>query len=151
VLLLGCAALVAFFSIGRAADDKIKVAVEKADDERGAATKAADRARLEAIYSDSLHYAHSSGRVDTTTSQIQGKLTSGNTYEAFEYKERTIIPAGPGVAIMKGRVNVHMRSKSGEKTVNDINYLAVWREENGKWRFLAWQASKNPSPADAKK
>jgi hypothetical protein len=144
-------ALFSLFTVVRAADDKLKAAIEKADDERIAATKAADRAKLEASYSDALHYAHSSGRVDTKASQIQGIVTSTSVYEAFEYKERTIIPAGPGVALMKGRVLVHMRNKaSGEKTVNDINYLSVWREENGKWRFLAWQASKNP-PADAAK
>ena len=151
--LLCFAVLVSFLSVVRGADDKLKAALEKADDERIAATKAADRAKLEAIYSDALHYAHSSGKVDTKASQIQGILTSTSSYENFDYKERTFIPAGPGIVLMKGRVHVHMRIKaSGEKVMNDINYLAVWREENGKWRFLAWQASRNtPPPAAAKK
>jgi hypothetical protein len=26
-------------------------------------------------------------------------------------------------------------------------YLAVWREEKGHWRFLAWQSCKLPTPA----
>jgi len=25
-----------------------------------------------------------------------------------------------------------------------LSYLAVWREENGQWRFLAWQSCKLP-------
>jgi len=40
---------------------------------------------------------------------------------------------------------------SGQKATNDLNYLAVYREENGKWRFLAWQSCKNPPEAEAKK
>jgi len=26
-----------------------------------------------------------------------------------------------------------------------LSFLAVWREENGKWRFLAWQSCKLPA------
>lgn len=135
----------------RAADtDRLVAAVRAADDERIAATMAADRARLNAIYSDALHYAHSSGKVDTKASQIRGITTGGNKYERFEHKERTFIPAGPGVVLMKGRVLMHMSSASG-KLVNDLNYLAVWREENGRWRFFAWQSCKNPPAGEAKK
>jgi hypothetical protein len=135
----------------RAADtDALIAAVRAADEERIAATMAADRARLAAVYSDALHYAHSSGKVDNKTSQIQGIVTGGNKYERFEHKERTFIPAGPGVVLMKGRVLMSMSGSTG-RLVNDLNYLAVWREENGQWRFLAWQSCKNPPAADAKK
>ena len=133
-----------------AAEDKLIAAVRAADDERIAATMAADRARLDAIYSDALHYAHSSGKVDTKASQIQGITTGGNKYERFEHKERTFIPAGPGIVLMKGRVLMAMSSSNG-KLVNDLNYLAVWREEQGKWRFLAWQSCKNVPPAETRK
>jgi ketosteroid isomerase-like protein len=145
-------AAIPLFAVLRAADDKLIAAVRAADDERLAATTAGDRARLESIYSDDLHYVHSSGKNDNKVSQIQGVTTGGNKYERFEHKDRTFVSAAPGIALMYGRVLVHMSNKqSGEKTTNDINYLAVWREEKGKWRFLAWQAAKNVPPADAKK
>ena len=136
----------------RAAEDKTIAAVRAADDERVAATKAADRARLSAIYSNALHYAHSSGKVDTKASQIDGIVNSASAYESIEYKERTFIPAGPGIVLMKGRAIFTMRPKDGSaKVVNDLNYLAVWREEQGKWRFMAWQSCKNPPAGEAKK
>ena len=145
-------AVLPFLTLLRGADDKIIAAVRAADDERVAATKAGDAARLQASYSDDLHYAHSSGKVDTKASQIQGITTGGNRYDSFEYKDRTFVPAAPGIVLMKGRVLVHMSNKqSGQKTTNDLNYLAVWREEKGKWRFLAWQSCKNPEPATPKK
>ena len=141
--------LLALFTAAiHAADDKLIAAVRAADDERIAATQAADAKRLEAIYSDALHYAHSSGKVDTKASQIKGITTGGNKYEKFEHKERTFIPAGPGIVLMKGRILMHMSGANG-KVVNDLNYLAVWREEQGKWRFLAWQSCKNPPAVEA--
>jgi ketosteroid isomerase-like protein len=137
----------------RAADsEKLIAAVRAADDERIAATMAADAPRLAAIYSDTLHYAHSSGRIDTKASQIQGITTGGNKYERIEHLERTFVPAGPGIVLMQGRTLMHMRNlATGEKVINDLNYLAVWREEHGRWRFLAWQSCKNPPATDAKK
>jgi ketosteroid isomerase-like protein len=133
-------------------NDKLIAAVRAADDERLAATKAADRARLDAIYSDDLHYAHSSGKIDTKASQIQGLTSGANAYEKFEHMDRKFVPAAPGIVLMTGRVVVHMtNSKTSQKNLLDLNYLAVWREEKGKWRFLAWQSCKNPPAGEAKK
>lgn len=137
----------------KAADnpDRVQAALRAADDERVAATIAADRARLAAIYSDELHYCHSNGRADTKASQIEGIAGGGNRYVNFEYKERTFTPVAPGVALMKGHVLMHTVNKSsGQKGVLDLKFLAVWREENGRWRFLAWQSCRMPA-ADAKK
>ena len=85
-----------------------------------------------------------------SASQLTGVTTGPNRYDNFEHKERTFVPAGPGIVLVKGRVLVHMTNKTtGAKTTNDLNYLSVYREEKGKWRFLAWQSCKNPEPAAA--
>ena len=120
-------------------------AVTAADDERMAAMKAGDAARLNAIFSDELRYAHSNGAVDNKSAFVDSLVTGKTVYENFEYKDRTILPAAPGIALMSGRVLVKVRAGEQKLSV-DLNYLAVWREENGKWRFLAWQSSRNPVP-----
>ncbi len=152
-ILLRFLPLLALFAFAaHAADDKVIAAVRAADDERLAATVAADRARLEASYSDALHYAHSNGKIDTKASQITGVLSGASRYERFEHKERTFVSAAPGIVLMKGRAVVHMSNRqTGAKAANDINYLAVWREEQGRWRFLAWQAARNADAPSAKK
>jgi len=144
--------LLAFFAGAlHAAEDKIIAAVRAADDARMAATKSGDRAALAAIYSEGLHYAHSNGKIDNKATQLKGVIDGANRYD-FEYKERTFVPAAPGVVLMKGRMMMYLTNKtSGQKATNDLNYLAVYREENGKWRFLAWQSCKNPPEAEAKK
>lgn len=129
-----------------AAEDKLIAAVRAADDERLAATQSGDPARLDAIFSDQLHYAHSSGKVDTKASYMKSLVSRATVYESFEYQTRNFTPAGPGIVLMTGRVAIRA-SNNGQKVNNDLNFLAVWREENGKWRFLAWQSCKNPPPA----
>lgn len=129
----------------RAADDPRGAEVLKADDERTAAYSAADKERLGAILSDDLRYAHSNGGVDTKASMIDA-LTSGKTkYKSFEYDERNVSFAAPNVALMTGRVKVKVSAAAGDLDLV-LSFLAVYREENGKWRFLAWQSCKLPPP-----
>ena len=144
--LLRFAGLVAFVSLVshlRAADDKLIAAVRAADDERVAATRAGDKARLQAIYSKDLHYAHSNGKIDDQASYIESLTKRSTIYKKFDYVVREFRQVGPGVVTMHGRALIESSSSAGEQK-NDLNFLAVWKEENGKWRFFAWQSCKNP-------
>ncbi|ACB77807.1 nuclear transport factor 2 family protein [Opitutus terrae] len=151
-LLSFLAAGLALVSAGRTfaatTPDPVIAAVTAADAERQAAFVAGDRAQLDAILSDSLRYAHSNGKIDTKATLIESIVSGRSDYESFDYREREFVPAGPGVVLMPGRVVVGLRTAGGPMTL-DLNFLGVWREENGKWRFFAWQSSKNP-PEPAK-
>ena len=128
----------------RAADwDNVITAVRLADDERVAATLAGDINALKAIYSDEMYYAHSSGKLDSKSSQLEGIATGTYKYTKFDYKERTFTPIAPTIVLMKGSALLALTRLSGEKILLDINYLGVWRLEGGKWKFMAWQAAKN--------
>jgi hypothetical protein len=130
----------------RAADDTAVIAaVRAADDARTAAIVAANRTQMEAIFSDELHYAHSSGIIDTKASYIQSLVTRSTVYESFDYKQRKFTVAAPGVVLMTAHVIVKA-GPAGAPNTNDLNVLAVWRQENGRWRFLAWQSCRNPAP-----
>jgi len=129
-----------------AADDPPLAALRAADDERIAAMLAADPVRLAAILSDQLHYAHSSGFIDTKASFIESLAGKQVVYESAEYVQRDFMPAGPGIMLMKGRAHIKAGRGAGRPLL-DLNFLAVWREEGGRWRFLAWQSSRNPPPA----
>jgi hypothetical protein len=123
-----------------------------ADDERIAAIIAADPARLDAILSDDLHYAHSNGVTDNKAAFIESLTSRRAIYKSFEYTRHRFIPAGPGVVLMTGRALVRVDGAGGNRLL-DLNFLAVWREEGGRWRFLAWQSNRHPPatpPAAAK-
>lgn len=129
-----------------AAEDAQIAAVRAADDERTAATITADPARLEALLDDQLHYAHSNGFIDTKASFIESLTSRRVIYAAIDYTQRDFIPVAPGVILMKGRVLLRA-SMGPQHSSLDLNFLAVWREEGGRWRFLAWQSSRNPPAA----
>lgn len=129
--------------------DRRLASVTAADDSRIAAMKAGDRDKLSAIFSDELRYAHSSGTVDTKGSFVE-ILASGKTkYLGIDYVERQFTFPAPGIALMSGRARVQADSANGHMDAI-LAFLAVWREEQGQWHFLAWQSCKLPPAADAK-
>jgi hypothetical protein len=129
------------------ADSNDLAAVTAADDERVAATLAGDRARLEAVISDELRYAHSSGHLDTKASLIEAEATHRTVHESYRYVDRQFKSIAPGIVLMTGRVVFKVHGLNGPGQVLDLNFLAVWRNEAGHWRFLAWQSCKNPEAA----
>lgn len=132
---------------GSVASDTKAASVVLADEARIAAMRSPDREKLDAVFSDELRYAHSNGVVDTKASLSETLLSGKTKYLAFDYQERTVTMPAPGIALMAGRVRVQVESATG-KMDSVLSYLAVWREENGKWRFLAWQSCKVPPPAN---
>ena len=129
----------------QSADDPRLAAVRDADDERGTATVAADRAKLSAIFSDDLRYTHSTGAVDTKRSYLESIVSGRTKYHAIQFEERDFTFPAPGIALEAGRAHMKTTSSTGE-TDAIFSFLAVWREEKGQWRFLAWQSSKLAPP-----
>lgn len=131
-------------------DVQMIVDVAAADSERRTAMMTGDRARLDAILCDELRYAHNRGHVDSKKSLIDTLISRKIVYENFEYLQRDFLPAAPGVVLMTGRVLIHAINEN-EKIVVDLNFLSVWRKENGHWCFLSWQSCANhPAPSTPK-
>jgi len=127
----------------RAADDPRAAAVRASDDQRAAATVAADGAKLGALLSDELRYTHSSGLVDTKASYLQSIVSGRTKYHIITFEERNITFPASGIALEAGRAHMKATSPAGESD-SIFSFLAVWREEKGQWRLLAWQSCKLP-------
>ncbi len=126
-----------------AAEHPELVRVTAADDARVAAMLAPAREKLDAVLSPELRYAHSNGQVDTKAALI-ASLTDGSAkYSKYAYQERTFTFPAPGIALMAGRFDVKAVVK-GNAAESTISFLAVWRLEQGEWKFLAWQSCKVP-------
>ena len=91
---LSFALILLVFAVGLHASDADKVitAVRLADDARVAATLAGDIETLKAIYSDDMYYAHSSGKLDSKSSQLEGIVTGLYKYTKFDYQQRIFTP-----------------------------------------------------------
>ncbi len=122
-------------------------ALQAADDARIATMRSPVREQLDAIFSDDLRYAHSNGVVDTKASFIDLMVSGKTKYLGYDHKERKITIPAPGIAIIAGQARVQTESGTG-KMDSVESYLAVWREEKGRWRFLAWQSCKLPVAAN---
>lgn len=121
-------------------------AVQAADDARVAAMIAPTRENLGAIFSDDLHYAHSNGKVDTKMSFLEVLSTGKTKYLSIDYEKREFSAPAPGIALMTGSARIQVQTTEA-KMDSVLSFLAVWRLENGKWRFLAWQSCKLPPAA----
>jgi hypothetical protein len=118
-------------------------ALVAADDARITAMRNPDRAALEAAFSDELRYAHSNGIVDTKASFLEILTTGKTKYLGYDHVERGFTFPAPGIALMTGKARIRAESAKG-KMDSVLSYLAVWRVEDGKWRFLAWQSCRLP-------
>ncbi len=137
--------LICLVSLTAFADEKPLAAVQAADDARLPAMKSASRDKLEAIFSDDLRYAHSSGVVDTKASFIDALIKGTTKYLSVDYEERNFTFPAPGIALMTGRAKFKIGTPIGEIDPT-LAFLAVWRLENGQWRFLSWQSCKLTPP-----
>ena len=137
-------------SLRAAGADAVIAAVKAADDARVVATTAADPKGIGATYSDDLHYAHSNGIVDSKVSYTKSLVSRATIYSSYKYLERSFVPAAPGIVLMHGRVAIKVQTEGPPRDL-DLNFLAVWREENGQWRMLAWQSNRPPAPAPTAK
>jgi Domain of unknown function (DUF4440) len=134
-----------FLASLHAAEDPKIVTLRAADDARVAAIVGADASRLAEILSDDLRYAHSTGSVDTKASFVDTLVSARTKYNSIQYTERNFSFPAPGIALVSGRAGVKVTLASGQIDAA-LSFLAVWREERGQWRFLAWQSCKIPTP-----
>ena len=126
-----------------AAENPELARVTAADDARVAAMLAPTRAKLDAVLSPDLRYAHSNGQVDTKEALVSSLTDGSATYSKYAYQERVFTFPAPGIALMTGRFDVKAVVK-GNAAESTIGFLAVWRLEKGEWKFLAWQSCKIP-------
>ncbi|MFM7607109.1 MAG: nuclear transport factor 2 family protein [Prosthecobacter sp.] len=130
------------FAVQTFAEDTADLKI--ADKTRVAAMQSGDRAKLDAVFSDDLRYAHSNGIVDTKKSFIEILAAKKTKYMVYEYEEQNFTFPAPGMALMTGRA--HIKADAGGTIMDGVlSFLAVWRKEQGQWRFLAWQSCRMPA------
>lgn len=120
--------------------------VRAADTARVLATIAGNVTRLDPLLSDLLRYAHSDGRVQTKAEFLAAVKSAKLKYESYDYDDVKVTRVTDDVALMSGKA--HLRATAGGIHVAfALNFLSVWRREDGNWRMLAYQSAKLSEPA----
>jgi hypothetical protein len=113
--------------------------VLKADQARLSAMMAGNGAVLDRLMSAELVFVHSDGRIETKADYVKNMLAGDTAYaDAKTSDVRTMEPA-PGVVILIGAQQMRKRLGPTWSEIK-LKFIAVWRDEGGTWRMVAWQS-----------
>lgn len=103
----------------------------------------ADRKSLSDLFADDLIYGHSSGLVDNKVEYIDKIMSGEIRYQSVEPLIETVAALGEHGAVVTGRLNIEAVISGQQRSLRS-RYVAVWRREGDKWRFLAHQSAPRP-------
>jgi ketosteroid isomerase-like protein len=138
------AALVAVLALPATADDApgTEKAVLEAQDERFAATIAADVTTLSRLLTDDMTYTHSSAVVETKAEFLEALRAGKYRYRSIAPEQREVRLYGDA-AVVAGtcRVRVEVGGKD-----NDIRlrFTELYVRQGGAWRLALWHATRMP-------
>jgi len=117
-------------------------AVLALDEERFDAQVAADKARLEQLLADELHYTHSNALVDTKASYIDSIVSGRVQYRRIERSGQQATVFGDA-AVCTGSATLHVTAGGHERTLT-LRYTDVWVRRGAAWQMVAWQSTLLP-------
>lgn len=138
------ALLAALFNapIAQGASDTVG-AVKKADADRIAATLARDSAKLGTLLSEDLVYGQNEGAPLSKAQLLQSVKASPTVYSSLDYSDEKYTALGSDVVVMNGRATVKAM-QGGRKIEYSVRVLAVWHNEGGSWKLVAYQSARLP-------
>ena len=118
-------------------------AVIDLDRKRMLAMALKDVATLESLLADDLIYTHSSARLDTKRSLIEG-MTSGKTvYTAVEPSDVKAQDLGDTV-VLTGIAQIKV-TVGGTPNAFGVRFTDVYARRDGRWQMVTWQSTRLPA------
>ena len=117
------------------------IAVMRADKARLTAMMAGDGRALGALMSDQLRFVHSDGRVESKADYVKNLMAGDTQYADAKTSEVETMQVSPDVVVILG-VQAMRKRLGPEWSDIKLRYLAVWRNEAGTWRMVAWQSAR---------
>ena len=118
-------------------------AVIDLDRKRMLAMALKDVATLESLLADDLIYTHSSARLDTKRSLIEG-MTSGKTvYTAVEPSDVKAQDLGDTV-VLTGIAQIKV-TVAGTPNAFGVRFTDVYARRDGRWQMVTWQSTRLPA------
>ncbi|MBL9199232.1 MAG: nuclear transport factor 2 family protein [Opitutaceae bacterium] len=117
------------------------IAAVQADQARTKAMMAGDATALANLMSDQLRFAHSDGRVESKADYVKNLLAGDTAYADVKLSEIETKLIAPDVVTIIGAQRMRKRLGPDWSEVY-LRYLAVWRNESGTWRLVAWQSAR---------
>ena len=112
------------------------------DKKRMTAMAQKDVATLKKVLCKGLVYTHSSGRLDTKQSLIEGMESGSTVYTSMEPSDVKAQDLGNAV-VLTGVAAISVNSK-GKPNSFRVRFTDVYENQNGTWRMVTWQSTKLP-------
>jgi len=112
------------------------------EDERYDAMLAGAADTLDRLLSDRLVYTHSTGGRDTKASYLAKMREGAIIYESIEHPVEDVIVTGT-TAVVIGGMNARLQLGGQPRELHNT-ITAVWVEEDGTWRLIAFQGTPVP-------
>ncbi len=124
-----------------AAAEPAVISAVRADKARLTAMMAGDGDALAKLMSDQLRFVHSDGRVESKADYVKNLMAGDTQYADAKTSELETMQVSTEVVVVLGAQE--MRKRLGTEWSNiKLRYLAVWRNESGTWRMIAWQSAR---------
>ncbi len=117
-------------------------AVLALDEARFDAQVAGDKARLEELLAEELHYTHSNALVDTKVSYIDSIISGRVRYRQIDCSGQNATVFGDA-AVCTGSATLHVTAGGHDRNLN-LRYTDVWVRRSGTWQMVAWQSTLLP-------
>ena len=112
------------------------------DRKRMQAMATKDVATLEALIADDLVYTHSSARLDTKRSLIDGMKSGSTVYTSVEPSGVKAQDLGDTV-VLTGTAQIKVVS-NGTPNAFGVRFTDVYARRDGRWQMVTWQSTRLP-------
>lgn len=130
----------AFLHHADAAEPPAFAQVRAADAARIAATLERNISSLDPLLSADLIYANADGRVQTKSQYLASVAESEARYLAVHPRAIQLQLLNPNAVAMSGHSDILAETR-GQRVRFSLRFLAVWREESGRWKLAAYQST----------
>ena len=106
-----------------------------------AAQAAGNSEVIASLCMDELSYSHSSAKIDTKASLLDGIAKANYKWTTLEYKDPTVKVVGPA-AIVRFTFVGEQEFTDGKKTPQNLHILMNWQKQGSDWKLLSRSATK---------
>ena len=124
-------------AVSNPADSGLKKTILDLEAKRVAAMVHKDLATLDALLADDLTYTHSGGTTDTKASFIT-LIKERGRYLGVDYSNTQVIAWGGSTVLVRGLAKIRLE----ETAPYTVIFADVWALRDGKWKMVAWQATR---------
>ena len=100
-----------------------------------------DGPALDALLAENVSYVHTNGKRESKQQFIDAITAGRRRYRQIEVQSQDVLPVGRETCVVTGRALIEMEANSGA-LLFPIAYTAIQAQEDGKWRLIAWQATR---------